>query len=1159
MQQLSSHHHQLAGRYTAVVVGSGYGGSVAVCRLARAGCDVALLERGREIHPGEFPATLTEAVADLQVTARGRTVGARRGLYWLHADGDVNVLSGCGLGGTSLINANVSLRVDDHVLADRRWPAGLGAGPVTLADGYARAEAMLQPQTYPDTLPLPARVEALAGAAGPGVLRLAPVNIHFTSGRNAAGVYQQACTGCGDCVTGCNVGAKNTLLMNYLPDAVGHGARVFTEVDVDHVERGPDGGWVVVASLPATATEGPRTRRIAADVVVLCAGSLGTTGILLRSQHHGLALSGRLGHRFTANGDTLGFAYGVPEALHTVGAGAGHPDELHPAGPTITAYLDRRGGAGVDAAADVVEDAAVPGALGSLLPEVLVPQGIVAWLRRHRGGGPLALLVSALTRGRRGALDHTLTMLRIGHDDGEGRLELAGGSVAVRWPGATGDATYRAASSEMADLAAAVGGTFVASPAWSDLLRPELVTVHPLGGCAMAERAEDGVVDHRGEVFAAAGGDATHRGLFAWDGSIMPTSLGVNPLLTIAALAERNVAILCAERGWAAGPAPATAAPVPPVPVGRPAADRVSTSAAPRTATPSTPPSTPSPARPGLRFHDEMAGFWSEPTEAAAADLALYCDAAERGEHAGRTVRFTLDIESDDLRKVLEDPATAMTATGTVDVDGLATGPLAVTGGRFHLLVPATRDLPGVHHMRYDLSLQAADGTAYRFDGFKVVEAGTLADVWHDTTTLYAAIRRNGDGRLVGLGVLRVSGDDFRVLLRSMTVTGPVGQLRRLELLAAFGARFAGRLFDDYGTAVARTTPFDPKAAPRRHRPLEVPPAEVHPYRSRDGLDLRLTRYHGGDRGPVVLVHGMGANPRTFSLDTIRPNLVEFLVAHGFDVWLQEWRGSTLLPAPAPFDADQVASNDHPAAEAAVRAATGRDEMHWVTHCVGTMTVLMAVLEGAVSPASLLCSQVAMHSVVPPLQQLKVDAHLGEMLHHAGIQRMTTDAVVGESWGQRLFDQSLRLYPIPRSERCTSAVCRRLAFIYGVAVHHAAVDELTHATLHELFGGTDLTMMSHLSACARVGHLVAADGSDRYLPHLDRLQLPITFLHGSHNLVWLPVSTERSHRLLVDTFGPARYRRVVFDGHGHQDTIMGASAPVDVFPHILDHLVRAGA
>ncbi|HXR53407.1 MAG TPA: hypothetical protein VN793_00025, partial [Acidimicrobiales bacterium] len=164
-----------------------------------------------------------------------------------------------------------------------------------------------------------------------------------------------------------------------------------------------------------------------------------------------------------------------------------------------------------------------------------------------------------------------------------------------------------------------------------------------------------------------------------------------------------------------------------------------------------------------------------------------------------------------------------------------------------------------------------------------------------------------------------------------------------------------------------------------------------------------------------------------------------------------------------------------------------------------------------------------------------------------------------ESEGARAVDLALRAYPIPKAERCDQAVCRRLAFIYGVAVHHQNMNELTHTTMHELFGLTDMTMMVHLSRMARAERVVAADGADSYLANLERLRRPITLVSGSENLVWVPESTERTYSLLVDKLGQDPVRRVVLDGYGHQDVFIGAEAARDTFPTVLEHLEHVNA
>jgi cholesterol oxidase len=310
----------------------------------------------------------------------------------------------------------------------------------------------------------------------------------------------------------------------------------------------------------------------------------------------------------------------------------------------------------------------------------------------------------------------------------------------------------------------------------------------------------------------------------------------------------------------------------------------------------------------------------------------------------------------------------------------------------------------------------------------------------------------------------------------------------------------------------------------------------------------------------VLLVHGMGANPLTFTLDTIDVNMVEYLVHAGFDVWLQEWRGSTLLPtALSQFTADQVAYLDHPAAQVAVRAHTGRTELHVIAHCVGSITWMMSTLAGTTTPTSLVCSSVGLHPVGPPVTRLKAGLRLGSLLHRAGVGMLTTDSFTGESRGARLVDRVLRAYPIPETERCDQAVCRRLAFIYGMGIHHRNVNELTHLTLHELFGPTDMTMMVHLSNMAHAQKVIRAEGPWDYLADLERLRLPITLMSGSENLVWTAESTKRTHDLLIESLGGDQFRRVVFDDYGHQDVFIGAEVAHDVFPTILEHLERVGA
>src|SRR5262245_18527732 len=148
MARLARPLDQLAPRYDVVVVGSDYGGGVAASRLARAGKRVAVLEPGREFVPGEFPGRFPDLRSEMQVTGGRLSMGSPTGLYDVRFGEDMHVLIGCGLGGGSLINAGVALRLDDRMFADPVWPSEV-AGDGLLQEGYARAERWLRPARDP--------------------------------------------------------------------------------------------------------------------------------------------------------------------------------------------------------------------------------------------------------------------------------------------------------------------------------------------------------------------------------------------------------------------------------------------------------------------------------------------------------------------------------------------------------------------------------------------------------------------------------------------------------------------------------------------------------------------------------------------------------------------------------------------------------------------------------------------------------------------------------------------------------------------------------------------------------------------------------------------------------------------------------------------------
>jgi cholesterol oxidase len=626
---------------------------------------------------------VVEATEEVQLHTPDGHVGSKTGMWDFHVGEDINVLVGCGLGGTSLINANVALKAVDAVWDDERWPKEL-KGDVTgglIEESYSRAETMLTPNPLPQSAPtLPKLVALEKSAKGTGheaEFYRPPINVTFEDRTNVAGVEQKACIHCGDCVSGCNHWAKNTTLMNYLPDAWNHGAEIFTECAVSHVER-KDDKWVVhfeVLGVGRQKFDAPDLF-VSADIVILSAGTLGSTQILLESKAQGLPLSDRVGHHFSGNGDVLAFGYNCDDEINGIGFGTHIDGQVKPVGPCITGIIDRRNTPNWKDGF-VIEEGSIPGAIGPLMPESFAAaaalggtdtdSGALDWLKEK------ARALESFVRGPyHGAIANTQTYLVMAHDGSEGIIELKDDNLCLSWPGVGKEPIFAATNKALLESTKPLGGTFVIDPIWSKLLGRNLISVHPLGGCVMADDASEGVTNHKGQVFSGNSGTATYDGLYVSDGSIVPLSLGVNPLLTISCLAERNSFLLAKDRGWTIDYQ------VPSKPPVRPAA----------------------PTTPGVRFTETMKGYFT--TQVTNGDYEL---AEKKGKQAESAMEFTLTIASDDVDALISQPEHAADITGTVAAAALSAEPLRVEGaGTFNLFIDNVKEVD-VKNMVYRMKL----------------------------------------------------------------------------------------------------------------------------------------------------------------------------------------------------------------------------------------------------------------------------------------------------------------------------------------------------------------------------------------------------------------------------------------------------------------------
>jgi len=776
MKRLAKSFTELQPFYDLVIIGSGYGGSIAASRFARAGFSVALLERGKEFQPGEYPDTLAEAEKEMQINA-DQHESRKNGLYDFHFSDNISVFKGCGLGGTSLVNANVSIEPEERVFQDPVWPSAIRNNRQLLSDGYQRAKEMLRPSPYPenqDGYPELAKTRAMRTAAA-GMkqpFKLADINVSFKSGINHVGVHQHKCINCGDCVTGCNHAAKNTLIMNYLPDAVNHGAEIFCNIDVEHVTEAA-GKWVVYFDVFESERHQFKAplMMVRAAQVIIAGGALGSTEILMRSQLKGLELSDTLGRHFTGNGDVLGFAYNCEDKIDGIGLGKlcneSNYQPLAPVGPCITGIIDMRNQTQLEEGL-TFEEGSIPAPMANVINMSMLSLagtvgvdtdgGFSDWLKECR-----AEAESLIHGPYCGATNRMQTFLIMSHDDGAGQLNLKNNRINIQWPGVGDQPVIQSANQAMLSATKALGGTYVKNFTCNKIMRHGLVTVHPLGGCCMADDASKGVTDDTGNVFKGNSGRATYPGLYVMDGSVVPRPLGTNPLLTISALAERACQLIISRMGKSLVYA------FPPV--------IAKTHDAPRC----------------VQFTETMRGFFSK------TEKADYEKGYEAGQKQCSPFLFTLTIQTEDITKFEADPQHKGYMAGTVIAPGLSSQPLTISNGLFNLFV-TDEDDPSSKKMKYQMQLNTYDGRAYYFMGFKAVKDEAGFDLWKDTTVLYITVYEGNDatGDITGKGILKIAPLDFATQMTTVKALNTTTTMDSLQAIRTFATFFGSNVISTY-------------------------------------------------------------------------------------------------------------------------------------------------------------------------------------------------------------------------------------------------------------------------------------------------------------------------------------------------------------------------
>ncbi|MCX6181861.1 MAG: alpha/beta fold hydrolase [Bacteroidetes bacterium] len=1118
--------------YDVVVVGSGYGGSIAASRLARAGQKVCLLERGEEKLPGEYPDTLLKSQREFQINTPARRIGPETGLFDMNVFDDIQVLVGCGLGGTSLINANVSIKPENRIFEDARWPKEIreefANEKSKLHDGFRAAESMLKPTPFPSKVQLN-KLDALERAAKAVNEKMyrTPINVNFDiDGKNQVGVEQKPCNNCGDCCSGCNYSAKNTLLMNYLPDAKNNGAEIYCETKVSHIVKTAD-GYDVHFHLVGKGAEKFKapTTFISAKKVVIAAGTLGSTEIMLRSKEAGLDVSAKLGQRFSGNGDVLAFAYNTNSDINGIGSGDSERFKERPVGPCITGVIDAREKNNLEEGM-VIEDAAIPGALSAVLSGALgaldsimgeeVNEDETFKYKLIQGKRKLESLAFGAYHG---AVRNTQTFLVMSTDSSKGEMSLEENRLQLKFPGVGGEEIYKLVDEKLKKATAAAQGDFIKNPVWSETLGQNLTTVHPLGGCSMGENYASGVVNHKGQVFSK---DGVHEGLYVLDGSILPRAVGVNPLITISALSERACAFIAEENKWLVSK------------------EFLHQDGNVGTET-----------KVGVQFTETMKGFFSK--EVKNND---YLKGKELGEDSGDNFKFTLTILSSDVYDMIENPDHTAQMIGTVIEPTLSKEPLSVMNGTFNLFVDDPNNV-STKLMKYRMILNSVEGNDFFFNGFKLVQnQKNKLDMWPDTSTLFITIYKGRDdkGEIVGQGILKIHMADFAKQMTTIKAVNAKSKMEGLKAVSDFGIFFGKSLFDIYGRALVPNKWFDEKAEPRVKRKLKTNDPEYYPLLADDGEELLLTRYKGGEKGPILMLHGFSGNRYTFSIDTIDTNAVEYFYQKGYDVWLLDYRLSSLVGgSKEQHTLDEVALLDFPAAINKIRAVANVEEIDVLAHCVGSIAMFMALMSGVKGVRSMVSAQIAI-DFKPQLQvKLKTGLHIPTLLEKLGVDSLSAYTDTSAGFEEKLYNSFIKLYADHTAEFCTDPSCQRMCFMFGPLVEHTQMNDATHKATIEMFGTANITSYKHLSMMIRENKVLKANGADDYCAGIANLSFPITFIHGEKNGLFAVDSTHDTYKRLCEANGENLYQHHIINDYGHNDCMYGKNAVNDVFPLILNH------
>ncbi|XP_074370665.1 uncharacterized protein LOC141711868 [Apium graveolens] len=1095
--------------YDVVVVGSGYGGSVAACRLSMAGLKVCLVEKGRRWEAHDFPTDHLKMLSACRFQNKnlGVSFGPNDALFQIYEEKDSVAAMACGLGGGSLVNAGVITPTTVRARRNLKWPKEWERDWEV---NEASASVMLRAQSVPAKFPNARIMEDVIGdefqESTNGPLKL---SINFDAEKQPS--QMDACLACGNCLSGCPYNAKNSTDKNYIHTAIQEGCVIKTECQVQYVVENPDNRkrrrWLVYFN---------EIDYVECDFVVLSAGVFGTTNILFQSQMRGLKLSDMLGSGISCNGNNVAYLAGSAAPLSASGLDRKHfskvPFQERP-GPAISSsYTNSLG--------FTIQSAVLPAPYVDILFKGITTYG---W---PPGYGILYGLADKLKfiLGLKNSQGMILNVMGYDENDGKITFEKDTSRISFQPPQ---DTLLPRKIKAFQKLSKKLGGILYMSKYRS-------TSVHLLGGCNASKDPSLGVCNTNGQVFDTNSHATVHAGLYVCDASLIPCSVGINPCLTIAAASEHvskhlvqdvlEYKNLNGER------------------------------------------------KEDSTLHQTLDSAGTKTSNGSRSSSIIFTETM-RGHVGGMPVTAYLKIKmnsntskdydrtSMNIKKV--HPFLRGRVGGYIVCTTIEKDKLHVIDGEVDMCEVNIRS-PYTQCMHYRLLLAASSGSRYILEGKKVMNPFLLGlYMLRESTELHATIRKlninnTEDQELLNLqGSLHIS--MFELLRTLISMRGNI-KVKFVSLLLQSFIR-------TYILQIPRGV--DKGFAPSEVYERNYPSCNLLEIKTEDGFMITCKQWKGSRNPlvvegktkllPVLLINGYATE--SYWLPSEPNDMVRTLLGQGYETWLLQPRVHHSNSSNS-FSIEDIGKYDIPAVFKKIHELNANSgKVHVVAHCAGGLAIHIAIMGGHVSSsqiASLSCTNSSMFFKLAALASFKMWLPLLPitMLILGKDKTLPMIGTLKTTFPQRFLRSIARL--IPRYERCTCDECEIFSGIFGNAFWH---DNIT-SSMHDWLNKKSLPVLPmagfpHLRKICNSGFIVDSNGQNTYLIHPERMSLPTLYISGGKTILVTPETSFLANKYMKLHQPEYRHDRVVVDGFGHSDLFIGEESYKKVFPHILSHIELA--